>query len=139
MTPCLAGCALTYASARGAHTHKVNESLNAVYIVREEATTSQPLFSAAAADRPNRSNSSGGGTAAEAASYERAGLRTSVCFMSPGSGGCASCGSVKCALCGLSAVLCHVCSVFFVGMFYVMIRTYVVRYVMRELITLLTL
>ena len=27
MTPCLGGCALTYASARGVHTHKLNESI----------------------------------------------------------------------------------------------------------------
>ena len=55
MTPCLGDCVLTYASARGVHTHKVNEILNNLHTA--EATAAQPLF-AAAADRPNCSSSS---------------------------------------------------------------------------------
>ena len=39
MTPCLDGCALTYASARGVHTRKVNESLDTLHTA--EATTAQ--------------------------------------------------------------------------------------------------
>ena len=43
MTPCLGGCALTYASTRGVHTHKVNESLNTLHTV--QATTAQIICS----------------------------------------------------------------------------------------------
>ena len=95
MNPCLGGCAVTYASARGVYTHKVNERLNTLHTA--EAPSAQRLF-AAAADRPNSSSStqqrrrrgSGGGR-----------LRASeppIVHLIPCLGGCAFFGSVTCAL-----------------------------------------
>ena len=99
MTPCPGGCALTYASARGAHAHKVNESLNTLHIA-EEATTAQRLF-AVAADRLNISSSStqqrrwrgSGGGQLRASEPPIARLMT-TCL-----GGCALFESVTYALC----------------------------------------
>ena len=116
MTPCLGSCALTFASTRGVHTHIVTESLNTLYTA--EARTAQRLF-AAAADRPNRSSSC---TQQRRRRSSRGGqLRASeppiVRFMALCLGDCALFGSVTCTLCRFPAVLCHVCSVLFVGCF----------------------
>ena len=112
MTPCLGSCALTYASARGVRTHKVNESLNTLHTAKK-AATAQRLF-AAEADRPNsgsrgtqqRRGGNGGGQL-------RASESPIVRLMTPCLDGCALFRSVTCA------VLCHVhmCSALFVGCF----------------------
>ena len=118
MTPCLGGCALTYASARGVHAHKVNESLNTLHTA--EATTAQRLFAAAAKDRPNNSISStqqrrrrgrGGG-------QPRASEPPVVRLMTPCHGCSARCSGLSRVVCvGLgcvvSRVLCVVCCGYF--------------------------
>ena len=109
MTPCLGGYALTYASARGVHTHKVNGSLNTLHTA--EATTAHRIF-AVAADRPNNSSSS---TRQRLPRGSRGGqLRASefhiIRLMTSCLGGCAMFLSrVVCVVCRLCCVTCALC------------------------------
>ena len=54
MTPCLSGYALTYASSRGVHTHKVNENLNPRTQQKQQQHND---YSPQQQDRPNSSSS----------------------------------------------------------------------------------
>ena len=139
MTPCLGGCALTYASARGLHTQKKRKSQHTAHSKTSNNRTVPRLFSAAvtAANRPNSSSTStpqrrrlGRGRG-----QVRASEPPIVCLTTPCIGGCVLFASVTYALvfvdCVVSGVLCVVC-----WPFLAMIRI-VVMYVVREWITLL--
>ena len=74
MTPCLGGCALTYASGRDVHTHKVNKTLNTRTQQKQQQHNDywQQKQTGPTAIAP--APSSGGGATAGVASYERASL-----------------------------------------------------------------
>ena len=57
VTPCLGGCVLTYASARGVHAQKSKRKFQHSHTTEATTVTAQRLL-AEAADRPNRSSSS---------------------------------------------------------------------------------
>ena len=78
MTPCLGGCALTCASARGVHTQKVNESLNTRTQHKQQQHNDYAQQQHTDPTAVAAARSSGGGAAAGAASYERASILSSV-------------------------------------------------------------
>ena len=117
MNQCLGGCALTYASARGVHAHKVKRKSHHPHTA--EATTT---------DYSQQQQQTGPTSVAAVRCSGGGQLRASeppiVRLITPCLGGCVLFTSVTCAVfegCLVSGVLCVVCLLFIV-----MIRTYIV-------------